>query len=424
MTTGPSVFRRGLQGLLCGVFAALLVLPQVQRITGWPVDKRLSGFAPRARVFPEWTARAWRRGEFAAGADAWIRDNIGLRGFFIGLNRQIRYSLFGSVETAPLRKRALVIGRNSVLFENILLIDALRPPQLTAEQLDFYVSHLARTQKLLREQGMAFMVVLAPNKAFLYPKDLPAWAGKRISVENTDYLAFIEALKRYQVPHLDTMALFRELGPQHDDMVPPHGIHWSHHGAWIAWQNAIPVLNRQNLLPDIPVPETVELLYDKPSAMNDELRAQLNLFFADHLKAVPSAYPVAGPLPPGTEPMLDVLVVGDSFGFTFIDALARSRLCRSIHYWFYMKTGRMAKHPAFDSRNRRGMPHFRKLGNLARNEKNAHLMLDGKNLVILTITTFNIDKFSWGFDSLVNHLYGDPADNQEPLPEVEVNLGD
>jgi hypothetical protein len=422
MASPLSILNRLLRGVFIAVFAGLLLLPLAQQISKHPPDKKLSGIRVRTREFPSWSFKRWRRGEFATETDSWIRDHLGFRGHLISLNRQIRYSLFGHVEPAPMRKRALVIGRTPVLFENILLVDALRPPQIPPEKMDDFAFRLARMQRLLREQGMAFLVILAPNKAYLYPEDLPAWTRGRINESKADHVAFIDALKRHQVAHLDSMALFREMDLP--DMVPPHGIHWSNHGAWVAWQHAVPEINRQQILPDIPAPQTEELIYDKPSAMNDELRAQLNLYAAAHAKAVPSAYPVAAPLPPGTDPMLNVLVVGDSFGFTLVDALARSRLCNSIHYWFYMKSAKVASRPAYDSREFRGIPHIASLGNFTANDANGRRMLEGKNLVILAITTFNIDKYTWGFDRLINRLYGDPDDNP-PLEEIiEVNLGD
>jgi hypothetical protein len=422
MAAHLSILNRLLRGFLIAIFAVLLLLPLVQQITKQPPDKKLSGIRVRTREFPPWSFKRWRRGEFAAETDSWIRDHLGFRGHLICLNRQIRYSLFGHVEPAPMRKRALVIGRKPVLFENILLVDALRPPQIPPEKMDDFAVRLARMQRLLREQGMAFLVILAPNKAYLYPEDLPAWTRGRINESKADHVAFIDALKRHHVAHLDSMSLFREL--ELPDMVPPHGIHWSNHGAWVAWQHAVPEINRQRLLPDIPVPQTEELIYDHPTPMNDELRAQLNLYAAAHAKAVPSAYPVAAPLPPGADPMLDVLVVGDSFGFTLVDALARSRLCNAIDYWFYMKSGKQAEGPSFDSRAQRALGPLASLGNFHGNDTNGRRMLEGKNLVLLAITTFNIDKYTWGFDRLINRLYGNPDDNP-PLEEIiEVNLGD
>jgi hypothetical protein len=424
MPAPPSIPRRCLQGLLIALFGALLLLPHVQRHAKIPADRKLSGIRVRVRDFPALRPGSWLRGEFAEAADAWIRDNLGLRGYLICLNRQIRYSCFGQVEAAPLRKRALVIGREPVLFENILLVDALRPPQITREQMDDFVARLARMQEQLRAQGMAFLVILAPNKAFLTPDSLPVWARDRITGDTADHVTFIDSLRRHQVPHLDSMALFRELGPDHDDMVPPHGIHWSHRGAWIAWQHAIPVINEQGLLPPLPVPETEDIIFDKPSAMNDELRAQLNLFTAAHAQAVPSAYPVAAPLPPGTQPRLKALVVGDSFGFTLVDAMARSQLCRTIHYWFYLKSAKEARPAAYDSRRFRGIPNITGIGNFIGTTENARRILEDKNLVILAITTFNIDKSAWRFDRLVNQLYGEPGEDTEPFEPIEVNLED
>ena len=60
--------------------------------------------------------------------------------------------------------------------------------------------------------------------------------------------------------------------------------------------------------------------------------------------------------------------------------------------------------------------------------ENGRRMLAGKNLVVFVITTFNIDKFSWGFDRLVEQLYGDPdavaAGPEIADEEIEANLGD
>ena len=428
MPPPPSSARRCFQALLVALTAVLLFLPYFQHVAGWPADKPLGGFRPRPGAFPALTRTSWLDGSVAKTVDLWATEHVGIRGWLVALDRQIRYSCFGQVEPAPLRKRALVIGTPPVLYENILMIDALRPPQVPPERMEIFASRLRRTQDLLREQGIPFVVVLAPNKALVYTETLPSWARSRVSETNTDYRAFVEALRRHDVPLLDTMALFRELRPQYDDLVPPHAIHWGHQGAWIAWQHAIPLINRQELLPELPVPEEVEVVMDKPSSMNRELRDQLNLFFSDHGDLIPSAYPVVDPLPAGQEGQLNALVVGDSFGFTFVDAMARSRLCKVIHFWFYMMRGKGADPGFFDSREHRALPAPAGIGTMNRSIENGRRMLAGENLVVFVITTFNIDKFSWGFDRLVEQLYGDP-DAAAPAPEnfdeeIEVNLGD
>lgn len=428
MTTPPSILRRCFQGFLVALAAALFLFPYFQHAAHWPADKELSGIRTRTDQFPELTCQTWLDRSFAQTTELWTSEHVGIRGWLVALNRQIRYSCFGQVEPAPMRKRALVIGTPPVLYENILLIDAVRPPQINPGKMDFFAASLARTQELLKEQGMAFLVVLAPNKALVYPDTLPAWARKRVSDANTDARSFLDALRRHDVPVLDTMALFRKLRPQYPDLVPPHAIHWGHQGAWIAWQHAIPLLNEQRLLPEIPVPATEDVIMDKPSSMNRELHDQLNLFFSAHGDMIPSAYPVAAPLPPGTEPMLHALVVGDSFGFTLVDAMARSRLCTDIDFWFYLKNGKSAQPASFDSREHRGLPVTEGLGVMPRSRENGKRMLAGKNIVVFVITTFNIDKFSWGFDRLVEQLYGN-LDNAAPVPEdfddeIEVNLGD
>lgn len=422
MQPRPSIPRRVLQGTLVGLFAMVLLMPLAQQTTRIPEDRPLGGFRYRTQEFPQWTCAGWLNNEFAPAADAWIGEHLGLRGWLVMLNRQIRYSLFGQVEAAPLRKRALVIGKPPYLFENILLLDARLPLRVPPDQMEAFAGRLARTRDLLRDRGMAFLVVVAPNKALIYTNALPAWARARISGTNPDQVAFKDALARHAVPVLDTQDMFRDLSSRPPDVVPPHGIHWSHYGAWLTLQQAIPLINRQAVLPALPVPGTEDLVMDTPSSMNDELRGQLNLFSSRHGTPVPSAYPVAAPLPPGAAPMLDVLVVGDSFGFTFLDALARSRLCRTLEFWFYAKNAKAAEPAAFDSREIRGVPRIAGLEMPPGREAATARLLAGKNLVFLVVTTFNIDKLAWNFDQLVEGLYGDPARALAPAAELPLDL--
>ena len=254
MPVPPSILRRFICALLIALFAALLAFPLFQQLTGHPADQELLGFRPRSDELPNWTARRWLDGDFAVETDGWIRDHIGLRGWMVKINRQLRYSLFGQVEPAPLRKRALIIGKNGILHENIYLTEALREPVIPPERIDTFVVGLAQVKELLAQQGAAFLVVAAPNKARLYPETLPGWAPPLIRTPS-DHEAFVESLKRHDVPVLDTMELFRELQDEHPDLVAPHGTHWSFHGAWVALQHAIPLINEQRLLPELPVPE-------------------------------------------------------------------------------------------------------------------------------------------------------------------------
>ena len=85
-----------------------------------------------------------------------------------------------------------------------------------------------------------------------------------------------------------------------------------------------------------------------------------------------------------------------------------------------MKSAKQARQPSYDSRKIRGNPSIDSLGNFTASDANGRRMLEGKNLVVLAITTFNIDKFAWGFDRLVARLYGDPDEKQTPFEEVEV----
>jgi hypothetical protein len=403
----------------------LLLFPLFQQCVHWPAEKVLIGIRIRTAEFPQWTVKTWQSGQFSVEADAWIREHVGLRSWLVMLNRQIRYSLFGQVAPAPLHKRSVVIGKAPFLHENLYIAEALRRPVVTPEKMEVFAKSLAQVQDLLNAHGVAFLVILAPNKALLYSDTLPRWAQARVADQNADFPAFLEALQRHQVSCLDTMALFRKLRPEFPDLVTPHSSHWSYHGAWVAWQHAISILNQQHILPEIPVPATEKLVLQNPLNMDDELREQLNLFWGAHLTPIPAAYPVVASVPPESEQKLETLIVGDSYGFGLMDALARSRLCNHIQYLFYMHSAYEAVPGFFDSHQACVMGRYDNLGLFRNSNENGQRFLAGKNLVLLVLTSFNIDKYSWGFDRMVNRLYGNSGDTPLPLyNESTVDLED
>jgi len=421
MKTKPSIPRRCFCGGLIALFAALLFLPLFQQCTGIPQDQVLLGFRNATGEFPAWSLKRWQNGSFAMETDSWIREHAGLRATLVKVNRQLRYSLFGKMTPAPLPNHSLVIGKGDMLHENLYLQEAINPPRMTPEKMEAFGERLALLQRLLKEQGMAFLVIAAPNKARLFPETLPAWARKHIRKDNHDYENFMEVLEKNQVAHLDTMELFARLQAEHPELMGTHSAHWSFYGAWVTWQNAIPLINSQQMLPTIPVPETDEIVWEPAIDMDTELRGQLNLFTSRHTNAVPAAYPVASDLPPEMEPPVNALIVGDSYGFGLMDALSRSRVCNTVQYWFYMSSLYECPGGSFESRDHRILSCNEKLGHFRSNDKNGKRFMADKNVVILIMTGFNIDKMTWGFDRMINRLYGDPDDNLPLDSEVSVN---
>ncbi len=411
MPAKPSIPRRCFCGILVALFAALLFLPLFQQITGIPKDQDLIGFRNATDAFPSWTLKRWQNGSFAMETDAWIREHAGLRGTLVKVNRQLRYSLLAKMTSGPLPTHSLVIGEGNILHENTYLQESIEPSRMTPEKMEAFGERLARLQGLLQDQGMAFLVVVAPNKARLQSDTLPRWAQSRMQEDNHDHQDFVDILKQHQVSTLDTMDLFTRLDPELPGLMAPHSAHWSFHGAWVAWQHAIPLLNLQQILPEITVPQTAELIWEPAIDMDTELREQLNLFAGPHEKASAAAYPVAADLPPGQLPQLNALIVGDSYGYGLLDALTRSRLCKTVQYWHNMNTVYECPAGTYESRDYRILPCNDRLGYFQSNDENGQRFMADKNIVILIMTGFNIDQAGWGFDRMINRLYGDPNDN-------------
>lgn len=184
--------------LLVAVFAASLAAPHAAALLGWcrPFDPQVEKRMP-AR-FPEvaWSETGWLRRPktkdlmlLPAGLEDWLIDRTGLRQESIAAVGRARMAGWLPGET-------LAFGPPAMLRSNPV-------EHLAVRGLDgwcFYVSgnqvaelagrgtlpesRLAATWRRFEErrawlaaQGIAYVVVVAPNKETIYPEYLPAWAG-------------------------------------------------------------------------------------------------------------------------------------------------------------------------------------------------------------------------------------------------------
>lgn len=404
MSQSRHLLRTSLQILLIAGFLLLLLTPHLVKATRLVPERQLVGIRIGEEKRPSLTFRDWFSTRYAGQMDRWLRSETGLHAHFIMLNRQIRFQLFGQVTPAPMEKTSVIAGTPPWLHENLYLLEALRRPVIAPDRLDAYVASLADIQARLRRHGKAFVVVLAPQKALLHNGHLPRWARPHVADEHADFPAYLRALRRHGVHHVDSMALFRAMKTNHPHLVPPHGAHWSYHGAWITWLNTLTNVNAQQVIAPVEIPRTDTLRLLPPAGMDDELRGQLNLYHSIYAAPVPARYPVPAALTNTPAPPLHAMVVGDSFGFGLVDAMARAPLCASIRYLYYMRNIYEATPPHFDPSQ---SPIYSRLRNLGFKKDyavpDAELMRD-VNLVVLVCTSFNIDKFGWGFDRMVKAL--------------------
>ncbi len=326
----PSRRLRILQRALVAVFAGLLALPLANNLTGEPRDKQLAGVEV-AKPLPRLTWTSWFDASFARAVERELNRHIGLRGYLVRMANQANYSLFGRL---PVSGTPVDEGRDHWLFEHVYVQHYLRRPHFSDERRDAFAAQLRDLHRELERRGMTLAVVVATSKPEIYPEQLPANLPPRHGESRTAHDQLVPALKEAGVPVLDVRALFLALKPEHPMLFPSGGTHWSHYGAQRATDELLRLLRDRPGWSDLPAAVQAEVVWKTPQGTDRDLRDLLNLWRYEPGGPARLPYPV---MQPAAAPSRAAVVIGDSFSFTLIDALARAGTFARMDLLYYFK---------------------------------------------------------------------------------------
>lgn len=322
------------------LFAAALGMPLLHMATGLPPDLPLAG-AEGAVEAPAIGLGAWWDGELQKGFDGWISRKIGLRGILVRTANQINYSLFGEL---PRRGGTQVVkGKNGYLYEKVY-VDAFREGgRRPEEELRNVSESTRRLQDRLAADGVAFLLVLSPSKAEIYPEHLPeeadaaGRAGRRSNYEN-----LIGHLRADGVNLVDAHELFLKWKsePGAPMLFAKGGTHWNQYGAA---RTAGAILEKLRELTglDLPAVEVTGARTNRTIVGADNDLGELANLWSGRPLAGPQVHPVFEKRAGSHRP--DLLFVGDSFVFTLTDFMDREDLYgRRETYYYY---NRRFSHP-------------------------------------------------------------------------------
>lgn len=315
------------------LFCLFLALPLFQLATGVPPDYTLQGVETTA-TRPAFTVAAWWDGSLQSGFDTWINQRIGLRGFLVRTANQFNFTLFREL---PKRSGTQVLmGRDGMLFEKVY-VDAYNQNGGRPEKELRNVSYSTRRlQDRLAKDGIAFLLVIAPSKAEIYPEYLSAAAdvagrpGRRSNYDN-----FIGILRQDGVNLVDAHELFLQWKQESGTplLFAKGGTHWNEYGAARVVEQITERL-KELIGKDIPTVKITGAVTNRTIVGSDNDLGELVNLWSGRPLAGPQVHPVAE-VQPGTH-VPDLLVIGDSFVFTltnFMDPLGLYR--RRDTYYYY-----------------------------------------------------------------------------------------
>ena len=126
-----------------------------------PPIHTLDGVAAPAQA-PEFGWGSLRTGALARFAETWFSENVGLRYYWVSLDRQLSYSVFREAPSLSSGTRIVQCG-DDWLVEHHYLKTALTPGWWDAPRTTVYAARLRRLQDKLEARGIPFLYVIASS---------------------------------------------------------------------------------------------------------------------------------------------------------------------------------------------------------------------------------------------------------------------
>jgi hypothetical protein len=286
-----------------------------------------------------WTWRSLRSGALANSIGTWFDANVGLRSFWVRLDNQVNYTLFGELAKRT-QGTVLIAGPGDWLFEKQYIDYATTPGSLADQELTRRIERMRRVEAKLARRSIPLVYMVAPSKVEVYPENVPAalLAANPPDRTSTRYEQAQAPLHNSGISFIDGPNLFRRWKQERvRDLFARSGTHWSYASALRIWEEIRAEMNPRLARP-IPAFATIPTKPDRPGPGDSDL---LNL--ANLLCSRPYQHPLIKPL---IKPQADIpaqrlpklLWVHDSFGWALIEELYEANAARPSDSLYYFRT--------------------------------------------------------------------------------------
>lgn len=323
--------RRFIQSVGIVLFAAVLVAPVVQMLTGIVPKVGLSGVEPPgppiSKMLNFW---GFKSGELARRVERQFGRELGLRGVLVRTDNELNYRVFGAMS-----------GNRFVGKDDTLFTVGYSPGRDWVAPTDDavigrLVESLAAGQKAFRVAGLTLLPLVSPIKtrfaADLLPDDV-----RRVAEldERRQIDEFREQAEAAGLLYLDGPKLFDDLRPRaRAPLFPRGGVHWSNYGAAEVLVEMVRILDVVDERWDFVALEITRVEpRNKPRPPDDDLAQLSNVWSTDRFfgeSFEPTLRWVEGS--GGRRPR--VLFIGTSFTWQ----LATQASFRDVEVYYYNRT--------------------------------------------------------------------------------------
>jgi len=305
----------------------LLLLPLVQQVNH-PFSEPVIGGVVVDAPKPDFSYTNVLNGSFQTSASEYIKDVVGFRALFVGVNNDIQYRFFHIIASQNVTE-----GRDGYLFETGYIDSYLGKDFLGSSSIRKKLDKVMFLRDTLQSLGIDLILVCAPNKARVYSDRLPT--SPEIHPSRSNYIEYTEQSKQLGIPYIDISGWFMNAkDTSRYPLISKLGTHWNSYGMVLAMDSIASFIEacRGIDLPEIVIDTLI--MRDSIHPLEYDLARLLNLFLP--LNQPPSPVPVFHFSTTGkTKPR--VLAIADSYySFVYTDILA-SGFFSEPHYWYYFK---------------------------------------------------------------------------------------
>lgn len=312
-------------------FVGLLTLPMLQMATGLVPERGLGGVEDPPPAI-EWSSEAWHEGRLQTTATQQFEANLGLRGWMIRIENQLREWLFATTKLPVTR------GPTGWLFHSEYMPSGDLADDVRQRELILRMHNLRRLQTALEAHGVTVVWVLSPSKNRLYPEHLPAnqRAFLRDATLPSHYEFVAPFLAESGLRCIDGPALFRQWKDEGRDfpLFTRGGAHWPAYAAAEVTRVLLDRL-RADGVPAKAITVSPGGFSDTPQRMENDLGAMANLFDEERYFDPTPVPKITVREDAGGRP-IRVLAEGTSFTWHVLDQLCQEEVAVPLSFLYYL----------------------------------------------------------------------------------------
>ncbi|PLX00938.1 MAG: hypothetical protein C0594_15015 [Marinilabiliales bacterium] len=363
-------------------FILVLLLPALQAITGIFSIKPLNGSFSKTEK-PVLTYESWMEGDFQNNYNNFINDHLGFRSFFIRMNNQIEYSLFGKINAD-----GIVHGKNGNFFEYDYIRTLIGDDFIGKKILDKKLRRTKYIQEIFKEKyNKDLILVFAPSKARVYNEFLPD-QYKNGSEKQSNYTFMHNRAEELNIRFIDlNEMLIRMKDTSTVPVFPECGTHWSEYTAFCVADSLLNYSESllKHTIGDLKITQCIKT--SKLQSTDYDMGKTMNLLWEmDHSEMYYPEFEIA-PAKNGDKP--SILTIGDSFYWNIFNLNLQEKLYKDHKFWLY---------------NKRIYPDFYS-NSLTTEDIDKKPFLDKQDIIYVMITERFLFKYAWRFIDQTYNLY-------------------